>query len=1097
MKNKYIHKHNLFLLVLVWVCLFFMFSPRVFAATEVVDDIMSDTVWTLAESPYVVRDTIILDPDVTLTIQPGVIVKFDYAAGIHMYGKLIAEGTQTNKIHFTSLSDDSLGGDTNADADSTLPLWADWQGLSFSMSTGSVLSHVSFSYPIVALDIDDASSVDVSNVSGVQVSNFAIASNGSHINLTHGKFSEIYMVVSVEDDATANIKDIFVDTAYNSAIQTVYSGAVRISDFSFYNMSNTGFTLVGDSDTRIEIDNGVIHNSSVAIECHGNFGSVAVVNISRVNVRDNYHGIANYLCEMPVTGSSFADSIYYGYYNPYVFPMIAENNYWGDSSGPAHPTNPEGMGTKIGHNVSYRPFLTEEPSIEYQWEEPEEPEEPTRDPVIIIPGITGSYLNKNYGDNGEIWPNANTLVTSLTDNFLDDLALNPDGTEKPEFPMTVGDIIRRVEVEILGQDLSTSHVFDNMIADLESAGYVEGVDLFVFPYDWRYSTAVSAGQLTERIDEILDISGAEQVDIISHSMGGIVAKKYIADHGRDKIDQLVFLGTPHLGSPLAFKTLTWGDNLGYKWHNIPLLSINEVKFISQNFPSMFELLPSREYVDDKWSRYVTDATGKYIGLDLDYTKTKDLMVEEGRNDAFFAGAEGMHSDTDNMNLSDIQVYNFTGCSIATPGRFIITRHSPKKVLGINIDKGYDITYVDGDQTVPTLSSRDELGGEQYFVRGTSHGSLPNDESVRAMVMALLGGSAVAEYGNIVSQDQCGITGTKIGVHSPVALHVADSGGNHTGPTGTGDIEYNIADAQYDTIEDEKFAFLPAGSNYTVSLNPEALGVYDFYIENIVNGITTSTRYWNEMPIDSLTMRSRVEINGGDVVIKVDEDGDGVFERSVSPSSVLDQSQSVDRTAPETTASVAESSVVLGATDDNTGVLKTEYSLDGETWVSYFSAIDQPGKTIKYYSTDKAGNVEATKEITLPERAVFVNNQPPSTGGGLAVVWNNTPNMDTENKDIQNIQVVPAQGPLSKEGQLLDVEKILPRLTQLDISLLPERVVVKESENPELFGETDQTDSLFTASAANATRKTPSAGLLVGVFAGVIALGYVAKRFIKL
>ncbi|MEK7176652.1 MAG: right-handed parallel beta-helix repeat-containing protein, partial [Patescibacteria group bacterium] len=100
----------------------FLVPFHVNAATFVNEHITADTTWTLAGSPYVVENLWLqVYPGATLTIEPGVIVKFGESSYIHVYGKLNAVGTPGNKIYFTALRDDSIGGDTNGDGDATQP----------------------------------------------------------------------------------------------------------------------------------------------------------------------------------------------------------------------------------------------------------------------------------------------------------------------------------------------------------------------------------------------------------------------------------------------------------------------------------------------------------------------------------------------------------------------------------------------------------------------------------------------------------------------------------------------------------------------------------------------------------------------------------------------------------------------------------------------------------------------------------------------------------------------------------------------------------------------------------------------------------------
>ncbi|MCJ7575496.1 MAG: right-handed parallel beta-helix repeat-containing protein [Dehalococcoidia bacterium] len=72
------------------------------ADTWVEGHIIEDTTWTLANSPYLVTGDVFVDEGITLTIEPGVIVKFGGFISIYVSGDLYAVGTSANKITFTS-----------------------------------------------------------------------------------------------------------------------------------------------------------------------------------------------------------------------------------------------------------------------------------------------------------------------------------------------------------------------------------------------------------------------------------------------------------------------------------------------------------------------------------------------------------------------------------------------------------------------------------------------------------------------------------------------------------------------------------------------------------------------------------------------------------------------------------------------------------------------------------------------------------------------------------------------------------------------------------------------------------------------------------
>jgi parallel beta-helix repeat protein len=97
--------------------------------------INSDTTWEY-DLPYVIESTLTLDVNTTLTIQPNVIVKFTSAAAFTINGKLLAQGSSDHRIYFTSVKDDSLGGDTNGDSNATAPNKGDWNAIRFASTGG-------------------------------------------------------------------------------------------------------------------------------------------------------------------------------------------------------------------------------------------------------------------------------------------------------------------------------------------------------------------------------------------------------------------------------------------------------------------------------------------------------------------------------------------------------------------------------------------------------------------------------------------------------------------------------------------------------------------------------------------------------------------------------------------------------------------------------------------------------------------------------------------------------------------------------------------------------------------------------------------------
>ncbi|MCL2710847.1 MAG: carboxypeptidase regulatory-like domain-containing protein, partial [Planctomycetaceae bacterium] len=108
--------------------------------------ITSDQTW-YGGQVYHVTGNVTVASGVTLTIMPGAIIKFEERCSliVNAGGTLIAEGTAAQPIIFTSIKDDTYGGDTNEDEDWSTPQPGNWNEIRNNGGTIS-LNHTRILY---------------------------------------------------------------------------------------------------------------------------------------------------------------------------------------------------------------------------------------------------------------------------------------------------------------------------------------------------------------------------------------------------------------------------------------------------------------------------------------------------------------------------------------------------------------------------------------------------------------------------------------------------------------------------------------------------------------------------------------------------------------------------------------------------------------------------------------------------------------------------------------------------------------------------------------------------------------------------------------
>jgi hypothetical protein len=198
-------------------------SSTASSVVHICGDITSNATWASSSAKaYIIDCNTTIKPGRTVTIQPGTIVKASSFAGLNVQGSLVGSGTAASPVVFTSLRDDTAGGDTNSDGSGTLPAKSDWAGISESPASGGGAPSASLDHALVSYA---STPVSVSSASSASVTNSTLRHAGS-ARIQVSSTPAVTVRGNTVDDVGSTGIAVFMDQADTTHAPTVSNNAV-------------------------------------------------------------------------------------------------------------------------------------------------------------------------------------------------------------------------------------------------------------------------------------------------------------------------------------------------------------------------------------------------------------------------------------------------------------------------------------------------------------------------------------------------------------------------------------------------------------------------------------------------------------------------------------------------------------------------------------------------------------------------------------------------------------------------------------------------------------------------------------------------------
>jgi len=560
----------------------------------------------------------------------------------------------------------------------------------------------------------------------------------------------------------------------------------------------------------------------------------------------------------------------------------------------------------------------------------EEPEPTGASSVLFLPGIQASRLYAGT-DLPEVYKSERVWEPGNNDDVR---ALEMTSQGSSINNLYTKDILDTTTIDILfGYQAKYGDVYKNFSSHLDTLVLSNDIKEWrPYAYDWRYDVfdivrdgakINEAGDIELLFNVVKDLAAdsyTKKVTIVAHSNGGLLAKALMIQLktlGRENlIDHIVFVGTPHLGTPKAIGTILHGFDQEYGFGYVSDSKV--ARKIINNLPGAYSLLPSKKYLEIVNDAPIISHAGGQITSNYDQYKGflvgdsarsgdlgKSIKLPARANTVLMDRALLHHADKlDNwVAPSSTKVSTIIGTGLPTM-KGIFYQNVHERVCQnnqttttlcpvVNEETPMALLSKYGDGTVMAQSARESGSGDRYFIdlktisgleigKTYSHSNITETFYVQNLIKNIVLGTTTVPDSQYVTTliPQLIEKYTIQKIASPVQIYSKDKHGNISGVVRTGsstwELKLDIPGSDYFEFAGVRYLVTPSDADITSTLQGDGNGGYSLLIETIDGNDRQTTLHTLQNATVTPQMMATYS-KTGDIYssIKTDLNGDGI------------------------------------------------------------------------------------------------------------------------------------------------------------------------------------------------------------------------------